>query len=102
MAKIVNITEQLNFEENPKLQIKDKEVKVNADATTVLQLMQIIGNQDQKEADFSAQTIITMYDLVFPEASRAALSDLKLSFKDLTVVIQAAMSLIMGDVEQGE
>lgn len=42
MSKVIDITEKLNFEENPKLKIKDAEIEVNTDATTVLTLMQTI------------------------------------------------------------
>ena len=33
MSKIVDITDKLTFDENPKLVIKGKELEVNADAT---------------------------------------------------------------------
>ena len=45
MSKVIDITEKLNFEENPKLKIKDAEIEVNTDATTVLTLMQTIGDE---------------------------------------------------------
>ena len=46
MSKVIDITEKLNFEENPKLKIKDAEIEVNTDATTVLTLMQTIGDEE--------------------------------------------------------
>ena len=41
---IVDITDKLNFEESPKLKIKNVTVEVNADAPTMLKVMQRLGN----------------------------------------------------------
>ena len=90
MARKVDITEKLSFEENPILVIKGKELEVNTDAETVLKLMGTIGdieNTSQKE-------VLNMYELIFPESSRNVIRDLALSFNDLKLVIQEAMSLI--------
>lgn len=37
--KIVDITEKLNFDENPVLKVKDVTIEVNSDAATVLKIM---------------------------------------------------------------
>ena len=60
MSKVIDITEKLNFEENPKLKIKDAEIEVNTDATTVLTLMQTIG--DEKGTP-SANKMMEMFEL---------------------------------------
>ena len=39
MAKVVDITSKLEFDGNPKLRIKDKEIEVIADAPTMLKVM---------------------------------------------------------------
>lgn len=88
--KIIDITEKLSFEENPILVIKGKELGVNTDAETVLKLMGIIGDQE----DTSQKEVLDMYELIFPEDSRKAISELSLSFNDLKLVIKEAMSLI--------
>lgn len=88
--KIIDITEKLSFEENPILVIKGKELEVNTDAETVLKLMGIIGDQE----DASQKEVLDMYELIFPEDSRKAISELSLSFNDLKLVIKEAMSLI--------
>ena len=46
MAKIVDISEKLSFDENPILKIGDLEVEVNSDAETMLKLM---GTLDKGE-----------------------------------------------------
>ena len=39
MAKIIDITDKLKFEENPKLVIKGEEFEVNTDAATVIEII---------------------------------------------------------------
>lgn len=39
MAKVVDITDKLSFDENPKIKIKGVEYEVNADARTMLEIM---------------------------------------------------------------
>ena len=46
MAKIVDITDKLSFDGNPKLVIKGKELEVNADAPTMLKVMGLLRNDD--------------------------------------------------------
>jgi len=74
MSKVIDITEKLNFEENPKLKIKDAEIEVNTDATTVLTLMQTIGDE---EGTPSAKKMMEMFELIFPENSRKALDEMR-------------------------
>lgn len=97
MSKIIDITDKLNFDENPSLKIKDKVVAVNADAPTMIKIMALTTG----EVDSNA--IIEMYNLIFPEESRDVLEKLKLSFNDLIVVVKAAVSLVTGtDEDSGE
>lgn len=97
MAKIVNITDKLSFDENPKLVIKDVEYEVNADATTMLEIMGLFGNKSDTEAAMAA------YEKMFSEKDRKKIEKMKLPFKDLMVVISSAMDLVRGeDEDQGE
>lgn len=92
MAKVVDITDKLTFEENPALEIKGKVIEVNADAPTMLKVMGLMGKDDP-----GVQEIMDAYQLMFPEKSRKELDKLKLSFRDLIVVVQGAVQLIAGD-----
>lgn len=92
MAKIVDITDKLSFEENPKLVIKGKEYEVNADATTVLRVMGIIGDGN----DVSPKDVVSMYELIFSEESRHDIEKIKLQFDDFQKVVEAAIGLITG------
>ncbi len=97
MGKVVDITEKLTFDENPILQIKGVKVEVNADAPTVLQIMGIMNDD---------QDVLKAYELLFAEKERKKLDKLKLGFKDLTCIIEVAMSLASGtygdDMEESE
>ena len=97
MGKAVDITEKLTFDENPKLLIKGKELEVKADAPTVLKAMSLMDSDSQ-----NVKEVIKAYELIFPEESRREIDNMKLSFRDLMVVIQEAIKLIIGDTSGGE
>lgn len=93
MAKVVDITDKLSFDGNPRLKIKDVEIEVNADAETVLKLLnEIQGGMTQEKT-------LRMIDLLITGESKEALKDLKLQFKDYQTVLFAAMDLV---VDTGE
>lgn len=95
MAKKVDITEKLELDGNPSLVIKGQELEVNADAATMLKIMNKYADFDEREA--SAKDIMDLYDLVFPKDSQKKIEKMKLSFTDLTVAITAAQALITGE-----
>ena len=97
MGKAVDSTEKLTFDENPKLLIKGKELEVKADAPTVLKAMSLMDSDSQ-----NVKEVIKAYELIFPEESRREIDNMKLSFRDLMVVIQEAIKLIIGDTSGGE
>ena len=94
MAKIVDITEKLSFDENPKLKIKDKVFEVRADAKTMLEIMGLFGSDNEVEAALGA------YGKMFSEKDRKTIEGMKLPFKDLMAIIQAGMSLVQGAEEE--
>lgn len=93
MARVVDITSKLEFDGNPKLKIKDKEIEVNADAPTMLKVMNLVGD------DPTPKDIIELYKLIFPEESRKILDGMKLSFANLITVVETAVSIISGDTD---
>ncbi len=96
MAKIIDITDKLSFEENPRLKIKDTEIKVNADAKTMLKIMGLFKNKSEMEASLEA------FDLLIDEKEKKKLEKLNLLFKDYMKVIEMAMELVQGEDEPGE
>ena len=99
MGKVVDITEKLSFDQNPCLVIKGKQLEVNADAPTMLKL---IGIMKADGSGVEMENLNKAYELVLPKESRKVIDEMKLSFKDWSTVIEAAMTLIMGDDEPGE
>ena len=101
MARKVDITDKLSFDENPVLVIKGTEIAVNDDAPTMLKVMGIIANE---ESGASVKDFNEVYELVFPEESRVKLDAMKLPLNDWMTVISEAVDLITGDgkTNQGE
>ena len=101
MAKVVNITDKLEFENNPIIEIGTLEVEVHADAETMLKLMGTFAEKSELEAVGEAM------DLIFDGEDVRAICNLKrngrkLSAKSLMVIVQEAMKLVMGEAEPGE
>lgn len=97
MSKVIDITDKLSFDSNPKLKIGKNEVEVNADAPTILKIMGLMN----KDGD-SVANMVESYNLLFPAESRALLDGLKLNFNDFVAVIQLAIELVTGNTSQGE
>lgn len=91
MARKIDITDKLSFEENPSLIIKGKNIEVNADAPTMLKVMGLMSSDDP-----GAQEILEAYNMMFPEKSKREIEKMKLGFKDLIIVVQEAVQLISG------
>ena len=91
--KIVDITEKLNFDENPVLKVKDVTIEVNSDAATVLKIMGLFSK---------GTSVLAVYDTIFIVKDRKKIDNLNLQFKDLQTIIMAAVDLITGDEEPGE
>ena len=48
------------------------------------------------------QEVLDAYDMMFQEKTRNEIDKMKLSLRDLMIVVQEAVSLITGDVGTGE
>lgn len=99
MAKIIDITEKLNFEEKPKIKIKNQTLEVNDSATSALQLMGILSEADGNPTTLQLKN---MYELIFSEADRKKIDKLRLNTSDWSTLIESAINLIVGDQEAGE
>lgn len=101
MAKRIDITDKLEFEENPVMQVGTLEVEVKADAETMLRLMGVFANNSELQAVSEA------LNLIFSPEDVEKICELKkggrkLSAKSLMTIVQEAMSLVMGEDEEGE
>ena len=98
MAKVVDITDKLTFDGNPCLMIYGEKLEVNADAPTMMKVINVTRNGGTSEENMNE-----LYELVFPEKSRKVIDSLKLLVPDWMTVIQEAIKLITGDITgQGE
>lgn len=100
MGKIIDITEKLELGGNPVLVVAGKELEVNADAATMLKIMDKFGDSDEQ----SVKDVLEVYKIIFPESTRNTIDEMKLSFADLKIIIEEGVSLITGsnEEEQGE
>ena len=99
MGKVVDITDKLNFEENPALVINGKKYEVNADATTMIEVLAELGDGGD---DISPKAVTKLCDLVFTNKAQKDLEKLHLKFEDYVTVVQKAVSLITGDDDDEE
>jgi len=98
MGKVVDITDKLSFEENPKIKIKNAEYEVNSDAPTMLKIMQLLGDGE----NVSGNDVVSMYNLIFSDSERKKIDKLKLQFTDFQTLVMTAIDLVAGESEAGE
>ena len=96
MSKIIDITDKLSFEGNPKLIVRGVEIEVNTDAPTVLKFMKVINDEESSES----LTILKSYELLFSEENREKIESLNLDFSDFLIVVKSAMLFINGKGDQ--
>lgn len=102
MAKTVDITDKLSFDENPKMIIAGEEIEVNADAEVMIRLMGLFKNgiDDMKSISLAMSLIFSEEDLAKIGSIKKGGKKLKAS--SLMGILEEATSLIMGDDEPGE
>ena len=88
---LYSLTDKLKFDEAPQIQIKDTVLTVQADAETILKMMDIVNNEGEVEGALEA------VNLLFSEEDRKALDALHLSMADYVTVISTAMQLAVGE-----
>jgi DNA-binding protein len=95
MARVIDITDKLNFEEKPRIKIKGEEIEINDAAVDMLKIMPQLSKRKLKVDDINL-----MYQTLFPEESQKKIESLRLNFEDFsTVVLEAAAALQGGDGE---
>lgn len=97
---LYSLTDKLELNENPVIEIMGKKLTVQADAETVLKLMDLYETKGESKASVEA------VDLLFSEKDKKALNSLKLNFVNYAKVMRTAIALALGDDpeanEQGE
>ena len=96
---LYSLTEKLNFNDKPQVEIKGNILTIDNSATTVLKLMDTVQNKGELAG---AQAVL---DLLFDAKDRKIIESLKLSINDFTKLCEICMDLALGndpDAEQGE
>lgn len=100
MGKVVDITDKLDFQGNPVMQIGDLEVEVNADAETVLRLIGVFSDKSELAAVGEAMNMIFREEDVKKICSMKK-NGKKLTGKSLVTIVEEAVGLVMGE-DSGE
>ena len=89
MSRIIDITDKLNFDEKPKIKIKDKTFEVNDSAVTMLKILPSLE-------DFNPSKLYDFFELLFNEKDRKVIEKMKFNFDDFEQVIASAIELVLG------
>lgn len=100
MSKIIDITDKLNFEERPKMKVKDTEVTANNDALTVLKVIALFD--DEEGNGVSVKNMLKIFTLLFDEEEQKKVEALKLSFEDFSTFINETANTIINGNEDTE
>lgn len=96
MERKIDISDKLNFEENPVIVVDGVEIEVNSDAETMLRVMGAFDGESETKA------ISKAIGLMFSEADREKLYAIrrdgrKLSLSDLGTIVSSAVDAVMGN-----
>jgi hypothetical protein len=98
MAKIIDITDKLDFESKPKIVINGDEFIVNNSAVDVLRI-----TPNLNKSNFTAEDFNIFFETLFSKTDREKIAALNLGFVDFTTLIKTAINLVVGiDDEVGE
>lgn len=97
MRKTVDITDKLEFAENPVIIINGTELEVNTDAASVLKVMALTTDED-----FSNGDVDKAVNMLFTKESAKTLREMNLKMKDYQTVVFEAMNLAVGADEGDE
>lgn len=96
--KVIDITDKLNFDENPVLIVKGHELEVDASAVSVIEIMSIIGDAD--EDSMTPDKVAAICERIFTKEAQETIKRLKLSFEDYNTLVLAAMDMIGGEEDE--
>lgn len=99
MARVVDITDKLKFEEKPKLRVKGVEIEVNNKATDVLEITPVL----QKKDNITTEDIYHLFDVLLSKEEQEKINSFELDIEDFSTFIIEAANLISatGD-DEGE
>lgn len=96
MAKIVDITEKLDFDSRPQIKLGNTTVTVNNEAVNVIKIMPFM------DKNMTPENIFEVCSMLFSEDDFEKIKALNLSVKDFMTVVETSFRLITGGNEPGE
>jgi len=87
---LYSMTDKLNFNAPPIIEIKGKKITVNNDAVTVLKLLDVVNQEGE------LMGIKAVMNLLFSEKDRKYIESLKLNIEDYSTVAKTALELALG------
>ncbi|MGN1156457.1 MAG: hypothetical protein ACI4TK_09795 [Agathobacter sp.] len=96
MAKIIDITEKLSYDDIAILKIKETELEVKIDAKTVM--LALNAADDVKLSDIDR--LEKMKDILLTKKSAEALEEMRLTYKSYVKVLETAFTVAIGDDEE--
>lgn len=98
MARVVDITDKLSFDENPAIRIRGEELEIQSDAENMIRM---IGLFESGTSEMKAVTEAA--DMLFSSQDMKKLKKMKLQIKDFMEVVRLAIDIAMEEDEsQGE
>lgn len=94
MAKIVDITDKLNFDEKPKIKIKGEELEINDSATAMLKILPKLRNNP------TLDDVNEMFEMLFSEKDRKKIEKLNLNFENFKIFIAESVRIVSGADEE--
>lgn len=97
MAKILDITDSLHFEEKPIIRVRGETLTVNDEAVVILEAISLFDD-DATPAD-----LIKGCKMLFDDEEYEKIKALKLNLDDFKTFLQSAIRLVTGGAEnEGE
>lgn len=97
---LYSLTDKLNFDDKPQIEVSGKVLTIDNSAVTVLKLMDMVQNKGELEG---AKSVL---DLLFSEKDRKVIEKLNLSIGNYIKLCEVCMDLALGNdpdhKEQGE
>lgn len=97
MSRIIDITDKLTFEENPRIRVKGTEIELNADA---LNLVEVLKASETATAAELAELFLNKL-LATPEDAEKVRA-LNLKFKGMKALFTECIKIITGSDDEGE
>lgn len=96
MAKVVDITEKLNFEEKPVIKVKGETLTVNNEAVALIEIMPLL------DGVVTPTSIHKICGTIFSKEDYKKIEKMQLDIKDFSTLVLEAINLVTGETQPGE